>query len=69
MRTIAANWSLPHVGAGESRNWLSNLGARLRRVGSAWAARCQPTREGQESRHAFVQADVAAFISAFMRIG
>ena len=70
MRTIAADWSLPRRPNRKSGSWLSNMGASLQRVvGSAWAARRRATREGHGSRDAFVQADVAAFISAFMRIG
>ena len=72
MRTITADWSLP--GDRKRRNWLSNVGARFQRVGSAWAAQRRATREaaapsGRQSHSAFVQADVAAFVSAFMRIG
>ena len=69
MRTIAADWSLHNSGSTKSRNWLSEVGARFRRVGSAWAVSRHATRDGQGSCDAFVQADVAAFISAFMRIG
>ena len=69
MRTIAADWSLPRPKR-TSGGWLSNMGASLQGVvGSARAARRRATRESQVSRDAFVQADVAAFISAFMRIG
>jgi hypothetical protein len=69
MATIAADWPLPRRPNRKSGGWLSNMGASLRRVvGSAWAARRQATREGHESRDA-VQADVAAFICAFMRMG
>jgi hypothetical protein len=66
MRTIAASWSLPYSGSAKSRNWLSEMGARLQKVG---APRRPATREGHGPRDAFVQADVAAFISAFLRIG
>jgi hypothetical protein len=70
MRTIAADWSLPRQPNRNSGSWLSKMGPSLQRVvGSAWAARRRATREGHGSRDAFVQADVAAFISAFMRIG
>ena len=75
MRTIAADWSLPRRPNRKSGSRLSNMGASLQRVGgSALVARRQATREGPTtpphgSRDAFVQADVAAFISAFMRIG
>lgn len=56
MRTITADWSLPH---GKSGNWLSKLGVKLRRI---------VTREARVHNPA-AQADVAAFVSAFMRIG
>ena len=70
MRTIAADWSLPRRPNRKSGSWLSNMGARIQRVvGSARAARRQDTETGDGSRDAFVQADVAAFVSAFMRIG
>jgi hypothetical protein len=39
------------------------------RVGSAWAARRHATRSAHASRDPLVQADAAAFVSAFMRIG
>jgi hypothetical protein len=70
MRTIAADWSLPRP-TRKSGGWLSNMGASLQGVvvGSARTARRRATRESQVSRDAFVQADVAAFTSAFMRIG
>jgi hypothetical protein len=69
MRTIAADWSLPRP-TRKKGGWLSNMGVSLQRVvGSAWAARRRATSEGHGPRDAFVQADVAAFISAFMRIG
>jgi hypothetical protein len=55
MRTIAADWPLPQ---GKSGNWLSNLWARLRRL----------VREAN-AHNPVVQADAAAFVSAFMRIG
>jgi hypothetical protein len=38
-------------------------------VGSVWTARRHAIREGQGAHDAFVQADVAAFISALMPIG
>ena len=70
MRTIAAEWALSRRPDRKSGSWLSNAGASLRRVsGSVWSARRRATRECHESRDSFVQADVAAFISAFMRIG
>ena len=70
MRTIAADWSLPRRPNRKSGSWLSNTGASLQRVGGSALVACrQATREGHGSRDAFVQADVAAFISAFMRIG
>jgi hypothetical protein len=56
MRTIAADWPLPQ---GKSGNWLSNLWARLRRLVAREANAHNPV----------VQADAAAFVSAFMRIG
>jgi len=75
MRTIAADWSLPRPKR-TSGGWLSNMAASLQGsaslqgiVGSARAARRRATRESQVSRDTFVEADVAAFISAFMRIG
>ena len=69
MRTIAADWSLPRP-TRKSGGWLSNLGASLQGVvGSARAARRRATRERHGPRDTFVQADVAAFISAIMRIG
>jgi len=71
MRTIAAGWSIPHREVQESGSWLSNMGAKLLRSGRA--AGRHPTTEAAsvlgQSRDAFVQADVSAFISAFMRIG
>jgi hypothetical protein len=57
MRTIAADWSLSQ---GKSGNWLSNLRTKLQRVGRRAAAR---------EAHPLVQADAAAFVSAFMRVG
>jgi hypothetical protein len=56
MRTTAAYWSLPQ---GKSGNWLSNLVAKLKRVVARKA----------HAHHPVVQADAAAFVSAFMRIG
>jgi hypothetical protein len=70
MRTIAADWSLTRRPDRKNGSWLPNMGARIQRVvGSARAARRRATEAGHGSRDAFVQADVAAFISAFMRIG
>jgi hypothetical protein len=70
MRTIAADWALPRRPDRRSGSWLSNAGASLQRVsGSVLVGRRRATREGHESCETFVQADVAAFISAFMRIG
>jgi hypothetical protein len=66
MRTIAAGWSLPRRPNRTSGSWLSNMGARVR---SAWAARRHATRSAHVSRDPLVQADAAAFVSAFMRIG
>ena len=40
-----------------------------RPVRSAWAARRHATRSAHVSRDPLVQADAAAFVSAFMRIG
>ena len=54
MRTIAG--SLPQKKRG---NWLSNLGAKLQRTGRRAVAR---------EAHPIVQADAAAFVSAFMRV-
>jgi hypothetical protein len=69
MRSMAADWSLSRPKR-TSGGWFSNMGANLQGVvGSARPARRRATRESQVSRDAFVQADVAAFISAFMRIG
>ena len=58
MRTIAG--SLPQKKRG---NWLSSLGAKLQRTGRRAVAREAHAREP------LVQADAAAFVSAFMRIG
>ncbi len=75
MRTIAADWSVPGYEQGERRSWLSSIGARLRKVGSARAARRQAGEggfippSGRGSHEPYVQADIAAFVSAFMRIG
>jgi len=74
MRTIVVNWSVPAREQEQRGSWLSNMGASLRKVGSAWTAPRQAgnaasTRSGRRSRDPFVQADVAAFISAFMRTG
>jgi hypothetical protein len=60
MRTIAADWSLPQ---GKSGNWLSNVKAKLQRVGRRAVAR------EARAHDSLVQADAAAFVSAFMRIG
>jgi hypothetical protein len=60
MRTIAVDWSLPQRKSG---NWLSNLRAKLQRVGRRAVA-------GEARAHnPLVQADAAAFVSAFMRVG
>jgi hypothetical protein len=56
MRTITADWSLPQRKSG---SWLSNLRAKLQRVG----------RRAVRAHDPLVQADAAAFVSAFMRIG
>jgi len=44
MRTISAHGAISGGTAGE---WFANLGARLRRIGAAWAARRQLAREIQ----------------------
>jgi hypothetical protein len=70
MQTVTADWSVLDRPKRKSGRWLSNVRARLHRAVGSGAARRQDTREGgQKSRDAFVQADVAAFISAFMRVG
>ncbi len=60
MRTIAADWSLPQR---KRNNWLANLMANLPRVGRRAIAR------EARAHDPVVQADAAAFVSAFMRIG
>jgi hypothetical protein len=60
MRTIAATWSLPQRKSG---NWFSNLSAKL-----GWFGR-RAVSKGARGHDPFVQADAAAFVSAFMRIG
>jgi hypothetical protein len=60
MRTIAADWSLPQRKSG---NWLSNLSAKL-----GWIGR-RAVLKGARGHEPLVQADVAAFVSSFMRIG
>jgi hypothetical protein len=57
MRTIAADWSFSQ---GKSGNWLSNLRAKLQGAGRRTVAR---------EALPLVQADAAAFVRAFMRIG
>jgi hypothetical protein len=74
MRTIAADWSVPDRKQEERGSWLSNIGASIRNVRSARTARRLALKEvsvlsGRGSHDPFMQADVAAFISAFMRIG
>jgi hypothetical protein len=75
MRTIAADWSVSGYEQGGRRSWVSSIGARLRNVGSARAVGRQAGEaasaplSGRGSHEPYVQADVAAFISAFMRIG
>jgi hypothetical protein len=60
MRTIAADWSLPQTKSG---NWLSKLRTKLRRINQRAVASDAHVHEP------LVQADAAAFVSAFMRIG
>jgi hypothetical protein len=69
MRTIAAGWALPHKGNRKGARW--HMGAALQHVRSAWLARrhAATAPSGRGPRDGLVQADVAAFISAFMRIG
>lgn len=74
MRSIAAEWSIPERQQDEPGSSLLNIGTKLRKAGSARIARCQAggpasALPGRGSHQPFVQADVAAFISAFMRIG
>ena len=69
MRTIAADWSLTRRPDRKNGSWLPNMGARIQRVVGSRAACRRAAEAGHGSRDAFVQADVAAFISAFMRIG
>ncbi len=67
MRTIAADWSVSNTGPAKILNWLSGMSTRLRRMVSA-----QPgpaISGGRGSDDLYLQADVAAFISNFMRIG
>jgi hypothetical protein len=71
MRTITADWSVPH---GKSGSWLSGMGTKLQRTVSSWTADRRNARNtarpsDHKSQEPFVQADAAAFISAFMRIG
>ena len=58
MRALTANGAIPRNDAGNISSW-------LRRLGLAWAARTRPAKHQKN----FVQADTAAFVSAFMRIG
>jgi hypothetical protein len=60
MRTITVGWSVPQRKSG---NWFSNLSAKL-----GWFGR-RAVSKGARGHDAFVQADAAAFVSAFMRIG
>jgi hypothetical protein len=60
MRTITADWSLPQRKNG---NWISNMRAKLQRAGQRAVAR------EARAHDPLVQADAAAFVSAFMRIG
>ena len=74
MRTIAADWSVPAHEPKGLRSWLSVMGDSLRKAGSVRTARRQGGKaasdlSGRGSHDPFVQADVAAFVSAFMRIG
>jgi hypothetical protein len=57
VRSIAADWSLSQ---GRGGNWLSNLRAKLQRVGRRAAAR---------EADPLVQVDAASFVSAFRRAG
>jgi hypothetical protein len=71
MRTIAADSSVPQ---GKNGSWLSSMGTKLQRTMSAWAAGRRDARKtarpsDHRSRDPFLQADAAAFVSAFMRIG
>jgi len=67
MRTITANGAIPRNDVGELGSW---LGAKLHRIRSAWAARSRPAKKDVSTDQTnFVQADVAAFVSTFMRIG
>ena len=60
MRTIAADRSLPQTKGG---NWLSKLRTKVR-----WVGRRAVVSEAR-AHGPIVQADAAAFVSAFMRIG
>jgi hypothetical protein len=60
MRTIAADWSLPQRKSG---NWISNLTAKFHRAGRRAVAR------EARAHNPVTQADAAAFVSAFMRVG
>jgi hypothetical protein len=71
MRTITATWSIPEQEQDERGSWLSNIGASLRRIRSARMTHGQARKvaSSRGSHDPFVQADAAAFVSAFMRIG
>lgn len=62
MRTIAANGAIPRNDVGDIANWLG-------RVSSIWAPRSREAKvKAAHDQKDFVQADVAAFVSTFMRI-
>jgi uncharacterized protein YjiS (DUF1127 family) len=76
MQTMVAREPISHSNVLNISNWLSGLGAGLRRIGSAWAARRRPAREAAglyqltdlELRDmGLVQADIAAIIRATYR--
>lgn len=67
MRTITATGAIPRNDVGEIGSW---LGAKLHRLGSVWAARSRTTKKDAAiDQTNSVPADVAAFVSTFMRIG
>jgi hypothetical protein len=74
MRTITPDWASPAREQKGLGSWLSNIGDRLRKVGSRRTAHRQTGKVASDlscrgSHEPFVQADAAAFVGAFMRLG
>ena len=72
MRTITVDWSVPERERPPRTGWLSIMGAKLRRDAAGRIGRAKISSAAPSTRKPhdpFMQADVAAFISTFMRIG